>query len=90
MFIYIHTTNLSTYNSLSPNGNKNVIKKIPITTSYGYLQSHFSVLDQDFLDVSKMTLKTIDFTLRDVYGNIVPLHGGHVSFSLLFSIGKDQ
>jgi len=38
----------------------------------------------DFLSCEKQTLRTIEFSLTDVNGNEIPLHGSHVSFSIIF------
>ena len=38
----------------------------------------------DFLDCSRQTIKTIEFNLKDVNGNLVPFHGSNVSFSIIF------
>ena len=48
------------------------------------------VIDQimstnDFLDCSKQTLQTLEFHLKTAKGKYVPLHGNHVSFSLVFN-----
>jgi hypothetical protein len=49
----------------------------------------FSIIDKlswncDNMTCSKRSLATIDFQLRDVRGRIVPLHGGHISFTIRF------
>ena len=38
----------------------------------------------DYLDCSRQTLKTLQFQLQDVSGNVIQLHGSHVSFSIVF------
>ena len=35
-------------------------------------------------DVSRQSIKTLHFSLKNVFGNTINLHGGHVSFSLVF------
>ena len=40
----------------------------------------------DFLDCSKQTWRQLEFSLRDVRGNIINLLGSHISFSIIFSI----
>jgi len=42
------------------------------------------VAPHDKIDVSKQLLKTIQFKLKKVHGNVIDLHGGHVSFSCIF------
>ena len=40
----------------------------------------------DYLDCSRQTLRTLEFQLKDVHGNLVPLHGSNLSFSLVFDL----
>ena len=42
------------------------------------------VAPHDKIDVSKQSIKALSFQLKNVYGNIINLHGGSVSFSLVF------
>ena len=42
------------------------------------------VAPHDKIDVSKQNSKSLQFSLKNVYGNIVNLHGGHGSWSLVF------
>ena len=42
------------------------------------------VLGMDYLDCSHQTLSLIDFKLKDHTKEDVNLHGGHVSFSIIF------
>ena len=44
------------------------------------------VSDHDFLSVERMTLSSIDFQIRDTKGNIVPLKGSPISFTIKFSL----
>ena len=63
----------------------NIIKKIPITSDFGYLIVDSFTSTHDWLDCSGLTINNIEFILRDVKGNTIPLHGSHVSFSIVFS-----
>ena len=38
----------------------------------------------DWLDVSIMTLKTVQFQTKHVKGQIIPLHNANVSLSIVF------
>ena len=38
----------------------------------------------DWLDTSRMTLKTIQFQIKNVKGQIIPLHNANVSLSIVF------
>jgi len=42
------------------------------------------VAPHDKIDCSKQLLKTVQFTFKNVHGNVIDLHGGHVSFSMIF------
>ena len=44
------------------------------------------MVSTDFLDCSKQTWRQLEFSLRDVRGNVINLHGSHISFSIIFSI----
>ena len=41
--------------------------------------------NHDWLDCSNTVLSNLEFQLKDVKGNLIPLHGSHVSFSIVFS-----
>jgi len=83
--IYIHSPNLSSYTTYGGKGESNIIKKIPVSSDFGYLIIDNYTSTHDWLDCSNLTLSCMEFILRDSYGNIVPLHGSNVSFSIVFS-----
>ena len=35
------------------------------------------------IDVSRQLIKTLQFILKNVHGNVIDLHGAHVSWSLV-------
>jgi hypothetical protein len=84
--IYISSSNLSNYNTLAPRGENNVIKKICTSSDFGYLIVDQHVSDHDYLDISRMTLNTIDFQIKDVKGNYIPFHDSPISFTIVFSL----
>ena len=83
--IYLTSPNLSSFSTIGARGENNIIKKIPITSDFGYLIVDSITSDHDWLDCSGITLNNVEFVLKDVKGNDVPLHGSHVSFSIVFS-----
>jgi hypothetical protein len=83
--LYISSSSLTNFNTLGPKGELNIIKKVVTSSDFGYLIVDDLASDHDFLDVSRMTLNTIDFQIKDVRGNIVPLHNSPVSFVIVFS-----
>lgn len=88
--IYITSSNLGTFTALGVRGESNVIKKIPVSSDFGTMIIDSVESDQDFLDCSKQTLKTLEFMIQDVKGTVIPLHGANVSFTLVFSLGDDN
>ena len=46
------------------------------------------VASHDYIDVSKQLLSVIEFKLSSARGDAIPLHGSHVSFSIVVSTIK--
>ena len=65
-------------------GENTIIKKIPVSSGFGYLIIDSVVAPHDKIDVSRQLIKRLEFSLRDVYGSIINLHGASISFSLIF------
>ena len=82
--LYLTCPSLSNFSTLSPNGNSNVIKKIPVTAGYGEIIYNDKFSLHDYIDVSKLMIKTLEFQICDSYGNVVNLRNMPVSFSLVF------
>ena len=82
--IYLHCTNLGHFNSIGVKGESTIIKKIPVSSSFGYLILDSIVALHDKMDVSRQSIRTVHFSLRDVYGSVIDLHGASVSWSLIF------
>ena len=83
--IYLTSPNLSSFSTLGARGESNIIKKVPVSSDFGYLIIDSFQSSHDWLDCSGMTLNNLEFVLKDVKGNVIPLHGSHVSFSIVFS-----
>lgn len=88
--IYISSPNLGSFTTLGPRGENNIIKKVPASSDYGCSISDSVVMPHDFIDVSKQLLSILEFSLKSARGDIIPLHGSHVSFSLIFSMVKQD
>lgn len=88
--LYLSSPNLGTYTTLGSRGESNILKKIPVTSSYGMLIIDYYSSSHDFLDCSDQTLNCIEFNLKDVNGVIVPLHGSNISFSLVFAAHSED
>ena len=82
--VYLHCPNLGHFNSIGVRGENTIIKKVPVSSSFGYLIIDSVVAPHDKIDVSRQLVKTVEFSLRDVYGSIINLHGAAISFSLVF------
>ena len=82
--VYLTSTKLSNYSNLGPGGQRNVIKDIVITSGFGDVNTDLDLWNDDRVDVSGLSVKLLDFQLRDAFGNVIDLNGGHVSFSLCF------
>ena len=85
--IYLTSENFSGYDVIGPGGGlRSTILKITITEPSKGLQYHeHSGHSEDYISVGGMSLKTLKFALRDSFGNVVSLNGGHCAFSLLFA-----
>jgi len=83
--IYLHSSSLGNYNSLSADGSQTCIKKIPVTSDFGIVTHDQCVLFNDFNECSHQTIKMLDFQLKDGKNNIIPLHGINCNFSIIFT-----
>lgn len=88
--IYISSPNLGSFSTLGPRGECNIVKKVPVTSNYGYAIFDNVVSQHDYIDVSRQALRTLEFKLSSARGVVVPLHGSHVSFSIIFSTLKED
>ena len=86
--IYISSPNLGSFSTLEPQGECNIIKKVPVSSDYGYSIFDNVVASHDYIDVSKQLLSIIEFKMSSARGDVIPLHGSHASFSICFSTIK--
>ena len=82
--IYIHSCNLGHYSSIGVRGENTIIKQVPVSSSFGYLNMDSVVALHDKIDVSRQLTKTMELSFRNVHGSVIDLHGAHVSFSMIF------
>ena len=82
--IYIHSTNLVHCNSIGVRGESAIIKKVPVSSSFGYLIMDSVVAPHDKIDVSRQLIKTLTFARKNVHGNVIDLHSANASFSMIF------
>ena len=88
--IYMTSGNLGSYNTMSVSGERSIVKKIPVTSNYNQMIYDDAVLGIDYLSCSKQSLSRLEFQLKDVFGNLINLHGNHWSFSLIFAKMKEE
>jgi hypothetical protein len=87
--MYIHSPNLGNYNTVGPNGESTIIKKVPVTSGYNEMIFDTVTSASDFLDCSRQTLRTIQFYIRDSRGRDINFHGANLSFSIVFTKAQD-
>ena len=88
--IYISSPNLGSFKTIGPRGESTIIKKIPVSSEYGYMIIDRYSTANDYLDCSKSNLKTLEFNIRSSKGGYVPLHDANVSFTLVFSVKEPE
>ena len=75
---------------MSVSGERGIIKKVPVRSNSNEMTYDDALLGIDYLSCSKQSLSRLEFQLKDVYGNIINLHGNHWSFSLIFAKMKEE
>jgi hypothetical protein len=88
--IYVTSPNLGSFDTLGPRGEQNIVKKVPVSSDWGYVIFDSVVSEHDYIDVSKGYFKTIELVLRDVRGNVIDLNKAHWSLSIVFSMMKEK
>lgn len=83
--IYLHSNSLGNFNSISCDGSQTVIKKIPVNADYGIMIHDQCVLFNDYNDCSHQSIKMLEFQLKTSQGDLIPLHGVNVNFSIVFT-----
>jgi hypothetical protein len=83
--IYLRS-NVNSLDNIGPDGNSSdIIKKIPTTAAYGALMTNYDLNVNDYTHIkNRNAITMLEFRLTDAYGNVVDLHGSHVSFTLIF------
>ena len=83
--IHLHSPNLSSFTTDGGKGKSNIIKKIPVSSDFGYLMIENFTSNHDWLSCASLSLGCLEFQLRDANGKLVPLHGSNVSSEIVFS-----
>lgn len=82
--LYLISSALAAYDTVSNFGNDTIIKKIPVRGNFNDIIFDNASEGFDFLSVSRRTLRHIDFRLVDSYFNTVDMQNTHWSFSIVF------
>ena len=82
--VYLVCPQLGNFRSIGPLGERDILKKIVIQANPLEIMTDMNLWAEDFVDVSRLTLKSLNFRLTDVYGNMINLHGQNISFTLVF------
>ena len=83
--IYLHSPNLTNYKVLGPAGSRSVLARVAVNSGYGSNLTHqHSDHPLDYIPCGGVTLRTLQFDLRNANNQPVDMRGGHVSFSILF------
>ena len=81
--IYIHSSTLGGYNTLSTGGSRNIIKKVPVNESVGFVVFDRVLHSTDYLDCSGQSLSTVDFRFCNQNGQTIDLKGDQSTFSII-------
>ena len=82
--LYLTSTSLGSFDTISTFNCDCIIKKIPVRYNYNEMLFDSAAAGYDYLDVGRKTISRIDFKLLDSMGHVVELNGNHWSFSLVF------
>ena len=80
--VYTTSPRLSSYDTVS-SFTSNIIKKVPVTSNYGYMVFDPGMATSDFLDCSNQPIKTRELHIKDVKGQYINLHNAHITFSIV-------
>ena len=76
---------MANYDSVNPEGYpNNTVKKIPLTADYGYLIVDSLMTLNDYLSCSNRTFSQLEFKFTNTAGNILPIYGMNISFTIIF------
>ena len=82
--LYLTSSALCGYDTVSNFGMDTIVKTVPCTATYNHMIFQSSRSTLDGLDVSKRTLRFLDFKLVDSSFRPIDLQGNHFSFSIVF------
>jgi hypothetical protein len=84
--VYIHS-NIGSYQSIGPRGERTILAKVPANTGYGGLVTYnSSASEHDYVDAGAKSLNMIKLELKDSFGRLINMNGGHWSATILFGL----
>ena len=76
---------MANYDSVNAEGYpRSIVKKIPLTSDYGYLLVDRLMTLNDYLACSNRTFSQLEFKFTNTAGNIIPINGMNISFTIIF------
>ncbi len=82
--VYIHS-NIGGYQSIGPRGERTILAKVAANTGYGGLVTYnSSASEHDYVDAGTKSLNIIRLELKDSFGRLINMNGGHWSATILF------
>ena len=82
--LYLTSSTLASYDTVSNFNLDTIVKKIPVNVNINEMIIHTGGNMLDSLNVSKRSLRIIDFKLVDSHGKLVDIRENHFSFSIVF------
>ena len=83
--LYIHTPGFGSYSCLGPRGSSNILAKIAVDVGYGMpLYNRFVATELDGVEVGVHAVNRLKLEIRDVFGNVIDMRGGHWSATMVF------
>ena len=84
--LYLHSNALTNFSTIGPSGSRTTLARIPVTSlTGGVIFKQHSGNHHDYTDVSGKCLRVLDFSIRNSQNQVVDLHGGHISFEIIFA-----
>ena len=84
--LYLHSNALSNFSTVGPSGSRTCLARLPVTSLSGsVLFKQHSGHANDYNDCSGKMLRVLDFSIRNSHNQLLDLHGGSISFELIFA-----
>ena len=82
--IYITSPDISSLNSIGPQGERGILVKVSGVEDFGRVITHSPFAEMDYFKANTSILKRIRFGLKFSSGALVNMHGANWSFSIIF------